>query len=318
MFFVCLCICTLATASTFACNFDVDGDKPSIVCTTFSLYDWVSNILGDEKSNFNVTYLMQSGVDMHSFESTASANDLINISTCDMIVFVGGESDTWLQNALKNKINVNMQVVNLMQVLGDNAKEEEEVDGMQSNDEEKEFDEHVWLSLKNAKLFCNALCDALCNLSPSFEQKFVANKSAYVQQIELLDNKFEQDIQNCSLSTILVADRFPFRYLVDDYGLSYYAAFSGCSAETDASFETIVFLSNKVDELGLSFIFVIEGSNMQTANAVVQNSTAKTAQILTLNSIQSVNTTQIANGASYLDFMQQNLNQLKIALRWEA
>ena len=312
-------LCVVSTFSISACNFLHNSEKPSIVCTTYSLFDWVNNILGDEKSNFEVTYLMKSGVDMHSFESTASTDDFIKISTCDMIVFVGGESDQWLENALSHKMNSNMQVVNLLQILGDNAKQEEQTEGMQPNgdEEEPELDEHVWLSLKNAKVFCNAICQSLCKLKPSCSQQFEQNNTQYTQQIDLLDAKFEQDLQNCELSTILVADRFPFRYLVDDYRLSYFAAFAGCSAETDASFETVVFLSQKIDELSLAHIFVLEGSNRQTANAVVQNSSAKNAQILTLNSIQSINLAQIASGTTYLNLMEQNLEQLKIALKWE-
>ena len=310
-------LCVASAFSITACNFATNDGKISIVCTTFPLFDWVNNILGEQKTNFEVTYLMKSGVDMHSYPSTASTDDFVKISTCDLIVFVGGESDDWLENALRTKANKSMIELNLMQILGEKAKQEQQVEAMQSNIEDGELDEHVWLSLKNAKIFCNAICQSLCQLSPSNSTEFENNNAQYLAQIDFLDSKFEQDLQNCALSTILVADRFPFAYLVDDYNLSYFAAFSGCSAETDASFETIVFLSHKIDELLLDHIFVIEGSNKQTANAVVQNSSAKTAQILTLNSIQSVSSAQIDGGATYLNFMEQNLAQLKIALKWE-
>lgn len=291
-----------------------DGAKPSIVCTNFPEYDWTRNILGDRADEFTLTLLLDDGTDMHSYQPTAE--DIAAISVCDVFVYVGGESDEWVEDVLDRAKNKDMRVVNLMSVLGDMAKEEEIVEGMEAEEEAEEgdapeLDEHIWLSLKNAELFVNNICDEIKLLDKENATIYEENANSYIAKLQALDDEYKNASEASTDSTLIFADRFPFRYMVEDYGIPYYAAFAGCSAETEASFETITFLANKVDELGRDNIIVIEGSDDRLAKAVIQNTKDGNKNIETLDSIQSVTNDMIKNGTTYIGIMEQNLEVLK-------
>ena len=295
------------------------GNKPlKIVTTIFPEYDWVREILGDKADHAEVTMLLDNGVDLHSYQPTA--DDIIKISDCDLFLYVGGESDGWVEDALKEATNQNMKVINLLDVLGEQVKEEEVVEGMEAEEEESEdedepeYDEHVWLSLKNAETLCSAITDALEEIDPANKDAYATNAASYLEKLAALDGEYQTVVDNAARKTVLFGDRFPFRYLVDDYGLSYYAAFAGCSAETEASFETISFLAGKVDELGLPCVLTIEGAQHKIAETIVQNTAEKNQSILTLDSMQSTTSTDVANGTTYLSVMESNLDVLKQAL----
>ena len=275
-------------------------------------------ILGDKADHAEVTMLLDNGVDLHSYQPTA--DDIIKISDCDLFIYVGGESDGWVEDALKEAANKDMQVINLLDVLGEQVKEEEVVEGMEAEEEEPEdedepeYDEHVWLSLKNAETLCNAITDALEEIDPANKDAYAVNAASYLEKLAVLDGEYQTVVDNAARKTVLFGDRFPFRYLVDDYGLSYYAAFAGCSAETEASFETISFLAGKVDELGLPCVLTMEGAQHKIAETIVQNSAAKNQSILTLDSMQSTTSADAENGTTYLSVMESNLDVLKQAL----
>lgn len=296
-------------------NAKTKSDKLSIVTTIFPEYDWVINILGDKAENAEVTMLLDSGVDLHSYQPTA--DDIIKISTCDLFIYVGGESDKWVEDALKNAPQT-LKVINLLDVLGDSVKEEEVVEGMEVEDEEKsdepELDEHVWLSLKYAEILVNAIKDELVKIDTDNTEAYIANASAYCDKLKNLDSQYKSAVEKAKTKTVLFADRFPFRYLTDNYGLSYYAAFVGCSAESEASFETIAFLANKTDELKLPAVIILEGTDRKIAETVISTSKNKTAQILTMDSMQSVTSDDVKNGADYLSIMEKNLETLKTAI----
>ena len=473
-------------------------DKLSIVTTIFPEYDWVREILGDKADNAEVTMLLDNGVDLHSYQPTA--DDIVKISNCDLFIYVGGESDGWVDDALKNATNKNMKVINLLEMLGDSVKTEETVEGMQeaehahdhskevstfedhevqdrslsdwagswqsaypfaldgtlddafaamaeegemtadeyktyyqngyktditnidiagdhiaftyedgkkvgsdykyigyyiqnwstgtkaamyrfeavdrtsgapvciefndhmiesaapehfhirmSNESfdaivdpekswptffpadmtgeelcehmeghghahEEEADEHVWLSLKNAKTLVAAIADALQELDPDNKSTYAANAAAYIEKLSALDGEYQSAVDGAARKTVLFGDRFPFRYLADDYGLRYYAAFAGCSAESEASFETVSFLAKKVDELGLPCVLTIEGKNHKLAETIVQSTAGKNQKVLTMDSMQSTTSEDVANGTTYLSAMEQNLSVLKEAL----
>ncbi|SHJ41146.1 metal ABC transporter substrate-binding protein [Lutispora thermophila] len=312
------------------------SEKLQIVTTIFPAYDWVREIIGDAVDNIELIMLLDNGVDLHSYQPTA--DDIIKISTCDMFIHVGGESDAWVEDALKNAINKDMVIINLMETLGDSVKEEEIVEGMQESehhhedeyehdkDDESEhdheveyehhhLDEHVWLSLKNAKFLCQKIASKLCEKDPQHKDAYLTNLSSYIEKLSDLDVKYQEVVHKSKNKTLLFGDRFPFRYLVDDYDLDYYAAFSGCSAETEASFETITFLSNKVDELGLTSVLKIEGTKHNIAETVISNTKTKDQQVLIMNSMQSITSNDAKNGTTYLSVMEQNLEVLKAALR---
>ena len=486
--------------------------KTKIVTTIFPEYDWVREIAGDKAKNAEITLLIDSGIDLHSYQP--SIKDIAKISTADIFIYVGGESDAWVNDVLKNAKNKDMKVINLMEVLGDKVKEEEIVEGMQAEDEDEhehahsseidehdikdrslsefngkwqslypvlmngnleeyvehqaeekgkseaemkaeiaakwncgaksvkvsgnkititydsgksvtgkysyagyavkrndegkitnvrykfeskdknvpkyvmfndhgfapadevahfyfyfgnngfeefmdskvnsyfvdsklsahecedlllghnhggegdhhhhhhasdeeevEYDEYVWLSVRNAKILCSAICDVLCQKDAKNAAAYRANLAAYTAKLDRLDADFAAAVRGGNTKTLLFGDRFPFRYFVDDYGLSYYAAFVGCSAESEASFETIVFLANKVDELGLKNVCQIESGNGKIARTIIDSSRKKNAKILTLDSMQSTTQKDIKGGATYLGVMQKNLEVLKEAVR---
>ena len=301
-------------------NKDTSGSnkKLSVVCTIFPQYDWVKQILGDKASGVDMTLLLDNGIDLHNYQPTA--DDIIKISECDLFIYVGGESDKWVDDVLKSAKNKNIQVINLMDVLKNSVKEEEVKEGMEaeeeedSKEEEPEYDEHVWLSLKNAKTICGAISDSLGKIDKSNADTYKQNSNSYIEKLNNLDTEYQNTVDGAKRKTVLFGDRFPFRYLVDDYKLDYYAAFVGCSAETEASFKTIVFLANKIDELSLPAILTIEGSDKSIANSIISNTKNKNQKILVINSIQSVTSEDVQNGMTYLSIMKDNLGVLKEAL----
>ena len=310
-----------------SCNVNNNDGEMNIVTTIFPEYDWVMNILGGKKDAANVTLLLDNGIDLHSYQPTPK--DIVTISKCDIFIYVGGESDEWVDDALKQAVNKDMKVINLMEILGDTVKEEEVIEGMEEEEhdheegedhdheeeEEIEYDEHVWLSLKNAEVIVKEIGKSLSTIDNKNADYYNGNVTSYVNSLKDLDKRYNEAVKAGSKDTILFADRFPFRYLVDDYNLKYYAAFVGCSAETEASFETIKFLANKVDELGLSVIFKIESSDGSIANTVKNATTNKNQTILTMDSIQSASTKEYQAGRNYLSIMEQNLTALKEALK---
>ena len=324
LFLILAVFCALTT-SVFAAKAKKSNnksDKIKVVTTIFPEYDWVENILGEGAENVTVTQLLDNGVDLHSYQPVAS--DILKISDCDIFIYVGGESDGWVDDALKESVNPDMIVINLLEVLGDSVKEEEVVEGMQAEEEEEEeegeeekpeYDEHVWLSLRNASVLCDAITDAIAKADPENASVYQANNDAYKTQLSALDEQYKEAVSGAAFDTVLFGDRFPFRYMTDDYNLNYYAAFVGCSAETEASFETITFLAKKVDELSLPAIFTIEGKDKRIAETIAQNTASKDQKILTLDSMQSVSSGDIKNGTTYMSIMESNLSVLKEALK---
>ena len=386
-----LSVFAAAIFSLVACN-DTSDKKPeqtklSIVTTIYPEYAWVKEILGQRADSVELTLLIKNGVDLHSYKPTAQ--DIAKIASANMVIYVGGESDEWIKDALEATPKKGRSEINLMTALGDRVKAEEIVEGMQGfetkdvvrqkvtepaevhqperetrenaeenhehaeaheagehehhtkhaeehdhehhehadpstssgtkehhhHDEEVENDEHVWLSLKNAEILVQKITVELAKLDLAHASAYKDNAADYIARIRALDGDYRKAIESAHRKTILFGDRFPFRYLVDDYGIKYYAAFVGCSAESEASFETIAFLAGKMDSDSLPAILTIEKGNKKIASAVLAASkNSKDAQILTINSMQSVTEQQIAEGESYLTIMQTNLEILKKAL----
>ena len=330
-------------SSLVACNSSEktpEQSKLAIVTTIYPEYAWAKEILGSRADSVNLTLLMKNGVDLHSYKPTAQ--DIAKIASADMVIYVGGESDEWIKDALEASPKNGRSEINLMAALGDRVKAEEVVEGMQAeheehhhgehaeehehhehkehhhhdHEEEVENDEHVWLSLKNAEILVQKIAAELAKKDSAHATLYTENAKDYIVKIKALDNEYRATVDGAARKTILFGDRFPFRYLVDDYGLKYYAAFVGCSAESEASFETIAFLAGKMDSLSLPAIFTIEKGNQKIARAILEASkSSKEAQVLTLNSMQSVTEQQITEGFSYLSIMESNLEVLKQALK---
>ena len=404
------------------------GDRLSIVSTIFPQYDWVREILGDTADDFDLTLVLNNRVDMHSFQPSVS--DIVRISTADLLIYVGGHSDGWVEDALRQAINPDMIVINLMELLGDavfteahhhhhhdhhdhdhhnhdddghghhhhdhnghhhnnhddedhdhahhhdhhnrdddghghhhNNRDDENRDHAHHHDHDHhdddghghhhhdhnghhhhdcddedcdhdhynhdhhhhdhhhdhhhhhgEADEHVWLSLRNAMIFTTAIADALSILSPENAALFAANLAAYNARLSSLEQEYQAVIDAAPIRTLLFGDRFPFRYLIEDYNLDYYAAFPGCHAETEASFSTIIFLSGRVDELGLRHVVVTESADKSIARTIINNTQSADQQILVLDSMQTSNALDRQNGITYLSIMEENLEVLRQAL----
>lgn len=377
---------TLVFSSALVASAQEQQKQMKIVVTTFPLYDWVRNILGDRLAQTDLTLLQDTGVDLHNYQPTAA--DFVKLTDADVFVYVGGESDAWVADAIKTAQNRRLLSVSLVDVLGGLVKNELVVEGMQEgahahdhedeaadhdhaeaadadhaheeadhdhaeaadadhaheeagheeaadmehdheheeagHDHEHEHeghghehgepDEHVWLSLRNAQAAVSFLKDILAALDETNAPVYEANAQAYIEKLKALDAEYTQTLSKKQNPVLLFADRFPFRYLMDDYGIGYYAAFSGCSAETEASFSTVAFLAGKLDELSLPSVMTIDGSDQKVAKTVMEASKAKNQKLLVLNSMQTITRADIDAGADYLDIMRQNLEVLNQAL----
>jgi len=304
-----------------------DIAKLNIVCTIFPQYDWVRQIIGDKKDNFSLTLLLNNRIDLHNYQP--SVDDIIKISNCDLFIYVGGESDEWVNTVLEQASNKNMIVINLLEILGDRAKHEDhDIEIMHTEDDEHHdlhhhddiddhghYDEHVWLSLRNAITFCPVIANALSSFDAENSGVYHNNMASYIGKLAVLDLEYQNAVKSSQLSTLLFADRFPFCYLVNDYNINYYAAFSGCSAETEASFETIIFLAKKLDELDLHAVMVTESADQSIARTVISSTSGKNQNILVLDAMQSVTSRDAENGITYISVMEKNLSVLKEALK---
>jgi len=510
---------TFAAVAAFFALTAYSFAKTKVVATIFPEYDWVREIVGPKSKSVDVSLLLNNGVDLHSYQPTAK--DIARISKADIFIYVGGESDGWVENVLKAADNKKLVAINLLEVLGDRVKAEEVIEGMEAehhhehgddehghedhhhhgkevstfddhdvkdrslsdwagdwqspyplvlngsldeaweekaedgkktaaeykeyyktgyktdiasvsikgdkitykydngksvsakykyvgyfvqvwsggtkaamyrfentdkksaaprfieindhmiepaaaehfhlrmsntsfdaiedpekywptffpadmtahqigehlsghhhhdahhhddDDEEEEMDEHVWLSLKNASILCDSIAEALCQKDSANAALYKSNLAAYKAKLAALDSDYEKTVKAASVKTLLFGDRFPFRYMIEDYGLKYYAAFVGCSAETEASFKTIMFLSGKVNELNLKNVCKIESGDGKLARTIIQNSNNKSVNVVTFDSMQSTTAKDISKGATYYGTMKNNLDALKTAL----
>lgn len=279
-----------------------------IVCTAFPQYDFAKNILGN--SDGNIILLTDNGADLHSYEPTAA--DIIEIGSADLFIYVGGVSDEWVDGIIKSANNPELKTLAITDAV-ETLYDERESGTHHSHEHNHELqkDEHVWLSLKNAIEITRAISNKMCEADSENAAVYTANANAYIEKINALDKEYESVINTSKRKVLLFADRFPFRYLTESYSLQYYAAFSGCSSESEASFETMAFLIDKTNELSLPVILTIDGSDGSLAKTISDETDAK---IKTLDSCQSVSIADIKNGTDYLKIMASNLEVLKEAL----
>ncbi|MBE5945240.1 MAG: zinc ABC transporter substrate-binding protein [Lachnospiraceae bacterium] len=305
-----------------------DSGKIKIVCTTFPQYDWVKEIAGDRAEELEIILLGNGGIDLHSYQPTA--DDIVTISDCDVFIYNGGVSDSWVESTLDQATNEDMIVINMMLVLEDRLREEEIVEGMEVHHHEDgeehseeehinvaEYDEHVWLSLTNATLVCDAITEALSNVDKDNSSVYDTNNKTYQEKLVTLDTEYKNAVATAKYDTLLFGDRFPFIYMLKDYEINYYAAFTGCSSESEASFETIAFLADKMDELALPAIMVVDGSTDDLANTILESAKSSGQKILVIDSMQNVSDSDVKSGKSYIETMENNLTVLKTALGCE-
>ena len=268
--------------------------NPVVIATTFSAYDWARNVLKDT-NGIELLYLVDSSADMHSY--TPSASDIVKYKNASLVIAIGGESEEWIEDVGLDESKV-LKLISCVEVL-------------QEDGEDGEVDEHIWLSLKNAEVCTGVIADRFSILDKENAETYKENAKQYRESLALLEKRYEDAVGKSEAKVLLFADRFPFAYLVNDYGISHYAAFNGCSAETEASFETVAFLAGKVRELGLPAVCTV--GNPDIAKSVVRDSKMDGVEIVEFDALQSVTMTQ-ARDASYLQVMENNLAALNRAL----
>ena len=318
--FCCMILCLLAgcgsTSGTGGRDVDSadsilenSGEKElSIVTTIFPPYDFAREVAGEHA---RVTQLLPAGAESHTFEPTP--RDIVQIQNCDLFIYAGGESDTWIEEILDSVDTNQVRFLSMLDCV--QAVEEEMVEGMQEEsgyEEESELDEHVWTAPQNAVLITEKIAEALADIDAAHAADYEANAAAYIEKLQSLDKEYRQALENSERKTIIVGDRFPFRYLADAYGLSYYAAFPGCSEDAQPSAATLAFLINKVKEERIPVVFYIEFSNEKVAGSICESTGAKR---LLLHSCHNVSGVELKAGVTYLDLMEQNLTNLKEALQ---
>ena len=303
-----LAACAPKTAET------TSNDGISIVSTVFPAYDFARQITAG--TNANVTMLLQPGEEVHSFDPTSQ--DIIRIQNADLFAYVGGENDVWVDSVLSG-LDKSVHTFKMMDYV--TLYEEELIEGMQPEEEEattdstgtaeKEWDEHVWTAPVNAISIVKAMTAELVQIDPANATTYQTNSDAYVKQLEALDQSFWDVVNSAAHKTVVFADRFPARYFVEEFGLNYYAAFPGCSADTEASAATIASLIDHVKAENIPVVFYIEMSNQQMANTVSEETGAKT---MLFHTCHNVTKAEFESGATYLSLMQNNVEALKAAL----
>lgn len=286
------------------------NNKKTIIVTNFSSYDFVRAILKDT-DNIELKMLISPGSEIHHYEP--SPKDIKNIINSKIFIYVGGESDEWIDDILKDINKDKTSLVKLMDLV--DLKEEEIIEGMESDEEEEEeeveYDEHIWSSPKNAVTIVNYLKEEIIKIDPENKDIYETNANKYISKLKEIDNEFKNIVANSKRKIMVFGDRFPLRYFADEYNLSYYAAFPGCSEQTEASAKTISYLVNKVKEDNIPVVFKIELSNGNIANTIAEETNAK---VLTFNSAHNISLDDFNKGITYVDIMKSNIEVLKEAL----
>jgi len=302
-----LCLALSLTACAAPTPVSEDGQL-KIVTTIWPEYQWVTAILGDNPAKAEVTLLVDSGVDPHSFQP--AVQDILALYTCDLLVYLGASSDQWVGEALEGQADPGLHTLPLMTAVEDElCTAGHDHDHAGHDHHHEEYDEHIWLSLKKAQTLCHAIAHELGHIDGANAAYYEANAERYISRLAALDAEYEAAIPE--RSHLVFADRFPFAYLAEDYGIHVEAAFPGCSAETEASFATVMHLAETVEREGLSSVLIIDGSDGSIARTVVEATESKTAEILTLHSMQSA----LGEEDTYLSVMEDNLEVLKQALQ---
>ena len=295
-----LCLCLMLCGCTAQPEKPHDETKLQIVCTSFPAYDFAREIADDRAE---LTLLIKPGSEVHSYEPTPK--DMIRIQESDLFICNGGESEQWAKTLVTPELNT-------IYMMGCVDTVEESADGIyNAEDGEPELDEHVWTSPLNAIKISEEICNALCKLDTDNAEAYKTNFAAYKAQLMALDREFRQVIKNSGKHTLVFADRFPMRYFALEYGLDCYAAFPGCSSETEPSAKTVAYLIDRVREDKIPAVLYMEFSNQKMADVICEDTGCKK---LPFYSAHSVSAEQFEQGVSYLDLMRINLNSLKEAL----
>jgi len=291
-------------------NVTKNSEKISIITTNFPAYDFARAVAGDTA---DIKMLIKPGVETHDFEPTPQ--DIIDIKNSKLFIYTGGESDEWIEDVVKDISVDKTKLFQMMNVV--ETKEEEVVEGMEhehehEDEEETEYDEHVWTSLRNASKIINNIKNELIKISPENKNIYEENTKNYTDKLTELDANFQKIVDNGKRKTLVFGDRFPLRYFVDDYGLNYFAAFPGCSEQTEASSNTVAFLIGKIKTENIPVVFKIEMSSGSIAKTIADETGAK---VLTFNSAHNISIDDFRSGLTYVKIMEENLKAFEEALK---
>ncbi len=315
-----LLACTLALAMTafFGCEEQEADGKINILCVLFPEYDWAKNIVGNSE-DITVKLLISNGTDMHSYQPTA--RDIALISECDLLVYGGGDATEWIGEALLLAENEGVNTLDISKIEGVRLHEissssHEHEDGSHTSHEGHDHsghDEHLWLSLKNAAVIVGAMGDRIACFDEANREKYILNAKLYREKLGALDIRLEELVKGAPEEDrfLLFADRFPFVYLLYDYGIGYRAPFEGCSTDANADFATVVSLIKEADAHGCKYIALTESGDEALADTVMSSAKRGDMETVRLHSMQSVRREEIENGASYLSYMEDNFEVLK-------
>lgn len=301
-----LCLLTLCPLS--GCGKAEDSGDIDITCTVFPIYDWVRSIVGDTEG-VNVRLLVKNGTDVHSFQP--SFEDMATVKGSEAVVYIGGASDGWIGDSASKgaeKLSISELEGIRLYSASDTTDSHTHHEGEEHSHTET-FDEHLWLSISNAKVTCQEICRLLCRLDGDNKEAYESNLSDYMSKLDSLESAMAA-IGEKADKPLVFADRFPFVYLFSDHSIECYAAFEGCSADTSADFETVVHLAEKMNQLELDHVLVTESSDGQLARSIIGASERKQAEILVLNSMQAMGGGEMES-ASYVDIMSANVAVLE-------
>ncbi len=289
------------------CGKEKNDTKYKIITSNFSSYDFVRAIIKDV-DDISVDILLKPGAETHDFEPTPQ--DIIDIQNSDIFIYVGGESDSWIDDVIKDINNNKSKIIKLMDLV--DLYEEETIEGMETEDEEdEEYDEHIWTSPVNAIKLVNKIKEEIISIDSNNKEIYEKNANNYIQELTEIDNEIREIVSTSKRKELVFGDRFPLRYFTEEYGLSYHAAFPGCSEQTEASAKTITYLINYVKNNNIPVVFHIELSNGKIAETIAKETGAK---VMEFNAIHNISKDDFDKGITYVDYMKKNIEALKEAL----
>lgn len=297
-----LCLCSCASQNE---TDNKDSQKLKIISTVFPPYDLARQIAGD---NADISILLPPGSESHTYEPTAK--EIIEIQNCDIFLYIGGENEQWAEKIISSNKTDSVKTVKLIDCV--KTLEESDLHEEEHHEEHShETDEHIWTSPKNEQLMLTAVYDAICEADPENKAVYTKNKDSYNGQLTELDKAYKEAVGNAKNKTIIMADKFPFRYLAEEYGLDFYAAFSSCSDESEPSAAAMTSLISKIKELKIPVVYYLEFSSTKVADTLCSETGASS---LMLHSCHNVSKEDLDKGVTYVDLMKQNLENLKTAL----
>ncbi len=304
--FICIMLMLCLVLGTGGCSLssEEDNGKLNIIATIFPQYDFARQIAGDKA---NVSMLITPGTESHSFEPTTS--DMLDISKCDIFIYTGGESDSWIDDLLKNIDNPDMKIISLLDCIDIEQTDHNHDDHQGHN--HGTIDEHVWTSPVNAIEISKHIAAIMCEKDSTNADTYNANLEDFIAQLSALDANFRDVVNNAERNTLVFGDRFPLKHFTDEYGLNYHAAFSGCSDDTEAIASTIADLIDIVKEQNIPVVMKIELSSDATARTICEETGT---QMMTFYSCHNISKDDFDSGATYISLMELNTDTLSTAL----